>query len=413
MERVDAVVLGAGPSGLGAGLALARAGAKVVVLEAADRVGGLCVTRRSNGFAYDVGGHIPFVRTDDRRAWLDDVLEGELHWVDRPVACVVDGSVTSGRYLDRRPAEPQPLAAADETASGELGSRFGATFVDENMRPYLEKIDGVPLERIPGTRAIKLMVDQAAPDGFWFPNEGIGQLMDGMARAIVASGGEVALGHRAHAVETSSGQVTGITAEGPDALREISTDSVVVGVPAGLAARLVRPAAPMAATPDVAMRAVCIVYLAIDQPAVSEEAWIQVDDPEVPFARAFEPRNWSEGLSPAGRTMLGLECYCQAEPADPVWALDDQALDRACAAALAGPLGWITTPDRASLIEVVRMPRAYPVPDLGQVPQITAAGQWLSPIQGIHLAPGAAVIEAIEAGERAAAQVMSTGVATA
>ncbi|MDH3724526.1 MAG: FAD-dependent oxidoreductase [Thermoleophilia bacterium] len=405
MERVDAVVLGAGPSGLGAGLALARGGATVVVMEAARRVGGLCVTRRANGFAYDVGGHIPFVRSEARRAWLEEVLAGELHWVDRPVSCVIDGAIAKGRYLDQRPSAPLEAGAHDETALGELGSRFGQSFVDEAMRPYLEKIDGVPLERIPGSRAIKLMVDQAAPEGFWFPNEGIGQLMDAMADAISQAGGEVALCHQARAIEVSAGRVTGVAADSLSDLRRIATDSIVVGIPAGLAARLVQPAAPAAATPHVAMRAVCLVYLAIDQPAVTHEAWIQVDHPEVPFSRAFEPRNWSERLSPPNETMLGLECYCQADPDDPVWALDDEKLARACAAAAADPLGWIDSPARASLIEVVRMPRAYPVPDLRQVSQISAPVQWLGQIDGIHVAPGAAVIEAIEAGERAAARL--------
>jgi hypothetical protein len=107
--------------------------------------------------------------------------------------------------------------------------------------------------------------------------------------------------------------------------------------------------------------------------------------------------------------MLGLECYCQADGDDPIWSLDDDALGQACAAAAADPLGWIAHVELASLIEVVRMPRAYPVPDLDQLPEISAAGQWLSQIDGVHLAPGAAVIEAIEAGERAAERVIGAG----
>ena len=59
------------------------------------------------------------------------------------------------------------------------------------MRPYLEKIDGLPLERMPAERVRRLLDDQAAPEGFWFPEGGIGRLMDAMAAAARAAGAEV------------------------------------------------------------------------------------------------------------------------------------------------------------------------------------------------------------------------------
>ena len=56
---------------------------------------------------------------------------------------------------------------------------------------------------------------------------------------------------------------------------------------------------------------------------------------------------------------------------------------------------------------MLRIPRAYPVADLAQVPAVRAPALWLDGIEGVHLAPGAAVIEAVEAGERAAAAALS------
>ena len=400
-------MLGAGPAGLGAGLALARAGARVAVLEAADRPGGLCVTRRRDGFSYDLGGHIPFVRSEARRRWLADLLDGDLAWVDRPVASVHDGRIVRGRYLDQRPEGAPEAEPPDGSARGELAGRFGAAFVDRAMRPYLEKIDGVPLERIPAERARRLLEDQAAPDGFWFPRRGIGQLMDAMGEAIRAAGGDLRLGSRATALRAPAGRLEGVDVEGPDGSEPLAAGAAVVSLPAGLAARLVRPPAPASATPSPRMRAVCLVYLRLDRQRVTPEPWIQVDDPRVPFSRAFEPRNWSPDLAPPGRTVLGLECYCQADPGDPVWGLDDAALSAACARALADPLGWIDDPGEPAPLEVVRLPRAYPVPDLVQMPAVTAPARWLDGVEGVHLAPGAAVIEAIEAGERAAARILT------
>ncbi len=409
MTTLDALVLGAGPAGLGAALVLARAGARVAVIEARDEVGGLCVTRRRAGFAYDVGGHIPFVRDAARLDWLRELLGDDLRRVDRPVACVRDGRIVPGRYLDQRPDPPEAPAAPDGSARGELAARFGAAFVDRVMRRYLEKIDGVPLERIPGERARRLLEDQAAPDGFVFPAHGIGQLMDAMAAAAAGAGADLRLGTRLAALRLPGGRMAGALVEGPGGPEELAAGQAVVALPPGAAARLADPPAPPEATAEVRMRAVCIAYLAIETPAgrLTPEAWIQVNDPRVPFSRAFEPVNWSRALAPAGRTVLGLECYCDADAADPVWGLEDAALARAGAAALAEPLGWLGDPSAARPVEVLRIPRAYPVPDLAQVPAVRAPAVWLDGVEGVHIAPGSAVIEAIEAGERAARAVLA------
>ncbi|WP_062386642.1 flavin monoamine oxidase family protein [Demequina iriomotensis] len=55
MEQVDTVVVGAGVAGLAAARLLAGAGARVVVLEARDRVGGRVWTDRTAGHATDLG----------------------------------------------------------------------------------------------------------------------------------------------------------------------------------------------------------------------------------------------------------------------------------------------------------------------------------------------------------------------
>lgn len=400
----DAVVLGAGPAGLAAALSLARAGASVTLVDAAAEPGGLCVTRRRDGFAYDIGGHIPFVRDEARRAWLEDLVGDDLRWVPRPVACVREGRVVRGRYLDQRPPVPEAPSGGGPTAADELTARFGPAFVDAVMRPYLEKVDGVPLERIPGDRARRLMDGQAAPEGFHFPAGGIGRLMDAMAAAARDAGADVRMGTAVEGIAAPGGRLREVRLAGGEA---VAAADAVVAMPAGAAARMLDPAAPGAAARAVRMRAVCIVYLALDRERLTEETWIQVDDPRVPFARAFEPVNWSPGMAPPGRTVVGLECYCRAGDDDPVWSLSDDGLAAACAGALADPLGLLDDPGAARAVEVLRLPRAYPEADIGQMPDVRAPALWLEGLEGLHLAPGAAVIEAVEAGERAARAILA------
>lgn len=66
-----AIILGAGPTGLGAAWAFERAGAEWMVLEREDRPGGLAASYCRDGFTWDIGGHILF----SHYSFFDHVLE--------------------------------------------------------------------------------------------------------------------------------------------------------------------------------------------------------------------------------------------------------------------------------------------------------------------------------------------------
>jgi protoporphyrinogen oxidase len=259
----------------------------------------------------------------------------------------------------------------------------------------------MPLERITAVRASKLMYEQAAPKGFWYAAGGIGQLMDAMAAEVRRLGGQILTNTRVRNIRVADGRVFGVAAQTGDQPVTVDAPRLVAGIPGPLVASLVDPPAPEGVIPRLAPRAAALVYLLVDKDRLTDQAWIQIDDPRAPFARMSEAKNWSHRLVPDGQTVIGCECYCALTSADPAWGLDDTALGQACATALRDPLGLVDEATKITPLEVVRIPRAWSLVEADGLREAAAPYEWLAEIEGLTVAQGGDVIQAIAAGEQA------------
>lgn len=401
------VVLGAGPAGLAAALTLARAGIAVSVIEAGTTVGGLCVTTRQDDVAYDLGGHILFVRSPSRESWLRELLGQDLIHVDRPVASLVDGDIRRGRYFDQagtQAASPPAMPGPELSAAEYLRSIFPEGAVLTDVRQYMEKVDGVSIDAITGQRCHKLFAEQYAPEGWWYPANGVGQLMDAMERAIVAGRGEVLTEHRVERITVDGDRVQGVRVAAPDGtVTTLAADAVIAGIPPALVLRLLDvPSTPI----DLPARAAAVVVLAVDRDRLSEEPWIQVGDPSIPFARLAEPKNWSPRLAPSGRTVVTGEVYCSPTPDDPWWGRSDEDLAEQCRDGLVR-MGLLAATTPVQTLDVLRRSRAWSIVTTDRVRSVTESLKPLGAVAGLVTAQGGDVVQAIEMGEQAAITVGS------
>lgn len=92
METVDTIVIGAGISGLAAGRLLARAGRRVLVLEARDRIGGRVFSERT-------GGHV----TDRGASWIHGIDDSPVADAARAFGMPMVEFTVGGYQPDSRP----------------------------------------------------------------------------------------------------------------------------------------------------------------------------------------------------------------------------------------------------------------------------------------------------------------------
>lgn len=105
MEHVDVAIVGAGYAGLAAALDLTAAGLEVVVLEAADRVGGRVWTRAEGGVLVDHGGQ-----------WVGPGQTAFLRWADR-YGCTRFPTYDAGAHLELWPGSaPLPHTSGEHPA---------------------------------------------------------------------------------------------------------------------------------------------------------------------------------------------------------------------------------------------------------------------------------------------------------
>lgn len=397
MTNYRVIIGGAGPAGLTAALELTQNGVPPLVLEAADRVGGLARTEVWQGYRIDIGGHRFYTKEPEvqglwegllgadflRRPRLSRIFfNGRFYQYPLSLANVVGnlGIIESLRivasYVGARFRPLQP----EETFEQWVVNRFGRRLFNTFFKTYTEKVWGIPCaeiraewaaQRIKGLSFTAAVVNalfrrrnvRSLIEEFHYPRLGPGQMWERCRDRVEALGGRVLLRTPVRGFRWERRRVTAVRLGEGDNVRELEGEHYISSLPLNRLVLTMDPTPPprvLQAARGLRYRDFILVALVVNRPQLFPDNWVYVHAPEVRVGRIQNFKNWSPDMVPdPTRTCLGMEYFCTRD--DDLWRTEDAGLVRLAAQEL-GQLGLAQSIDVENGC-VIRQPKAYPIYD--------------------------------------------------
>jgi len=253
------VVIGAGLAGLAAALQLARAGQRVVLVEAGSTHGGCCSTTCVDGFTFNNGAVYVAVPSLLRRAFAELGVDFDAEVPMSAIECPLESHLEDGsvvhlsdatgshaegpRAVERTrllreglaelerdcapvyrtlvdqvlPQGPSPWNALRHLwphlakMRGSVASLIRRRFPDSGVQAALGSLllyTGLPPEDLPASQVIGLLA--LLEEGFHLPHGGMGAISDALFRQAQAAGVEFRFDQRVERIELAGGAAAGV-----------------------------------------------------------------------------------------------------------------------------------------------------------------------------------------------------------
>ena len=396
------VVVGAGPAGLTAAYELVKQGVQSVVLERADKVGGISRTEVYKGYRFDIGGHRFFTKVAAVQEFWKEVLGDEFIKVPRMSRIYYGGkfydyplslyntlmNLGIGQsflillsYLEAKLKAKLRPGYEPESFEEWVTDRFGERLYRIFFKTYTEKVWGIPCDKIRadwaaqriqgmslkravlnalfGSQTSKSLIKE-----FDYPILGPGMMWERCQEILDSKGSPVHLDTEVVKVERQGKRITRVIAKQGDETLEFTGDNFISSLPVTALLRKMDPLPPahvLEAAKGLKYRDFLIVSLIINQDNLFPDNWIYIHSPEFKVGRIQNFKNWSPAMVPdEGKTCLGMEYFCSE--GDPTWEMDESELIK-LASREAVDLKLVDNLEYIQDGTVIRQRKAYPVYD--------------------------------------------------
>jgi len=396
------VVIGAGPAGLVTAYDLVRNGQKAIVLEQADKVGGISRTETYKGYRFDIGGHRFFTKVGEVQALWKEILGDDFiqvprmsriyyrnRFFDYPLSISstlknigpIDSTLIVLSYLKAKAKAKLDPDREAENFEEWVTERFGGRLYRTFFKSYTEKVWGIPCDKIQAEWAAQrikgLSLSKAVLNAmfgsndtktlikeFDYPILGPGMMWERCRDLIEEGGSEVSMKTRALRVERTGMRIDRVVVQKGDQVSAVTGDHFVSSMPVSALVKRLDPPAPKAvldAAAGLKYRDFLIVPIVVNLKSLFPDNWIYIHSPEFRVGRIQNFKNWSAAMVPdLEKTCLGMEYFCSE--GDDIWEKSDDELIRLATEEI---IGLALVPD-ASFVEdgtVIRQKKAYPVYD--------------------------------------------------
>lgn len=418
------LVLGTGPAGLAAGLLLARAGKRPLLIERSAAPGGMMRGIVSGDYSLDLGRKELYDRVPEVRALYRELLGDDYLPYAHRVGVLYEGTILeySSRFRGKlRGAPPAFLARAfadlirarlssrrpPESLEEALTKRRGALITRAFSQGYQEKFTGVAFsERPPPSREEGLARALEAEAVYHHPRLGTQQIVDAFAEAIHASGGEFLFGAELEKIVSERDEVSGVFLRSQGSRVLLSAKTVVSALPIlSLARALGLSDESLERESWNRKRLTLLGYFLTDAPIASPHAWLLVSCGRMKIARITNYAGFGGAMVPAGKGAIAAEIFLSSD--DPFHQRSDEAVLDSMERELVS--SGIIDGDAIARRFLIRLPGAEAANDYHnwERPAFQRLGEEVARVGGLYDVNRAGIDIAMHAGMEAARAIVS------